>query len=257
MVRSIVMHKLDYNYIAACEEWYYKCHGPQIARRYGPWLERFESFRPVPLPADFSEEEMGYTNWLTTIGYWREIPKEGACGEMCMSSPKADARNFSTFLPPQYTDDFCGSEYAPEEKSCLRLLQFWEYPDTVDKEEADAWFCSALAEAIGRASGVYRFFSERTIPEEIHLPGMWKPEKMREMMEKGNISDHRWDRVAELWFETFDDVRAFLRDMKSTEPPEWAERSSYPFVKPYEHYISAFLLERPAYNWKENYNVYR
>lgn len=257
MYKSIVMHKLDYNYIAGCEEWYYKYHGPQIARRYGPWLERFESYRPVPLPDDFSEEKMGYTNWLTTIGFWREIPSEGARGEMCMTSPKCDARNFSTFLPPQYMDDFLGSEYAPEDKACLRLMQFLEYPRDVDKDMADQWFCRELADYIKQAPGVYRFFAARTIPEEIHLPGTWKPEKMREMTAKGDPSDHRWDRVAELWFETFDDVRAFFAYMEQMRAPDWADESVYPFLKPYEHYISTFLLERPAFDWKENYNTYR
>lgn len=257
MYRSIVMHQLDYNYIAACEEWYYRCHGPQIARRYGPWLERFESYRPVPLPSDFRAEELGYTNWLMTVGYWREIPGEGAKGEMAMTSPRADARNFSVFLPPQFEDDFKGSELEPEEKACLRLVQLWQYPEGVDKEQADRWFCDDLAKEIAEVDEVYRFFGVRAVTEDIHLPGTWKPETMARMMQNGNPGDHQWDRVTELWFETFDEVRAFFEKAKNFTRPFWAEQDCYPFLKPYDHYVSTFLLERPAYDWKQNFNVYR
>ncbi len=257
MYKSIVMHKLDYNNIAPCEEWYYRLHGPQIARRYGPWLERFESYRPVPLPPDFDEEKMGYTNWLTTVGYWREIPAGGNMGEMSLSSPVCDARNFSTFLPPRYEDDFKGAEFAPEEKSCLRLIQFFQYPAEADKEEADRWFREILSPAVCSAPGAYRFFSSRCLEEEIHLPGNWKPEKMREMMEKGNPGDHCWDRVAQLWFETFDDVRCFFAAAGDFPKPEWRQRLEYPYLRPYDNYVSTFLLERPAFDWLQNYKVYR
>jgi hypothetical protein len=257
MYKSMVMHQLDYNYIAACEEWYYRCHGPQIARRYGPWLERFESYRPVPLPQDFDANVLGYTNWLTTIGYWREIPQEGAKGEMAMSAPKADARNFSVFMPPQFQDDFKGSDYAPEEKSCLRMVVMWSYPQNVDKDAADAEFCNVLAKEIASVDSVYRFFSTRAIPEEIHLPGTWKKETLARMMQNARESDHQWDRVAELWFETFDEVRSFFAEAKNFTRPSYAEQEEYPFLTPYDHYISTFLLERPAYDWLQNYNVYR
>lgn len=69
MVKSIVMHQLDYNNIAACEEWYYRCHGPQIARRYGPWLARFESYRPVPLPGDIEAENFEKSSWMQQENY--------------------------------------------------------------------------------------------------------------------------------------------------------------------------------------------
>ena len=38
MIKRVVLHDLDYNWLAPCKEWYYKAHAPQIVRRYGPWL---------------------------------------------------------------------------------------------------------------------------------------------------------------------------------------------------------------------------
>lgn len=74
MIKRVVLHDLDYNWLAPCKEWYYKAHALQIVRRYGPWLARFESFRPAPFPAGARGEEHGYTNWLCTVGCWRELP---------------------------------------------------------------------------------------------------------------------------------------------------------------------------------------
>lgn len=257
MYKSIVMHELDYNYIAPCEEWYYRYHGPQLSRRYGPWLARFESFRPVPLPGNLDAQKLGYTNWLTTIGYWREIPLTGPRGELCLTTPPVNARNFGAMFPPQPTEDLKGADLCPTEKSCLRLLVFWQYPPQADKEEADAFFLNVLAKEISAVPEVYRFFSSRTVTEEIPLPGTWKPKQMEELMRRGNPSDHTWDRMAELHFETFDQVRAFFAASKSFSRPEWAETKQFPFLTPYLHLASTFLLERPAFDWMKDYNVYR
>ncbi len=257
MYRSIVMHQLDYNKIAACEEWYYRYHGPQLARRYGPWLERFESYRPVPLPDDLSAERIGYTNWLVTAGMWREIPKEGPQGEMSLTSPREDCRNFGIFLPPQSGDDFKGSGYSPEEKACLRFVFMIEYPEGTEKQSADEWFLNTMAKEISDVDEAYRFISAKALTEEIHLPGTWKPDDMAHMQEIGDPADHRWDRYAEIWFETFDEVRAFFEKSKGFTHPAWAQTDEFPFLIPYSHFVSTFLLERPAYNWLENFNVYR
>lgn len=256
MLRSIVMHQLDYNHIASSEEWYYRSHGPQIARRYGPWLERFESYRPVPLPADIPGARLGYTNWLTTVGFWRELPEEGPMGEMAMSSPKVNARNFSAFLPAQSTDDFKGNDLAPEEKACLRLVMLWQYPDGTNVQKADRFFLETAAKEISAVKTVYRFFSCCVMQEEIHLPGTWKPDQMEHLMTHGNPADHQWHRYAEVWFETFDDVRAFLKQAESFTIPERAQTRSFPYLEAYTHFVSTFLLERPAYDWMCNYNVY-
>lgn len=257
MVKSIVMHQLDYNYIAACEEWYYRSHGPQIARRYGPWLERFESYRPVPLPPYLDTDRLGYTNWLTTVGYWREIPEEGLKGDMALSTPKVNARNFSAFCAPQYEDDVKGAEFAPEEKACLRLVLLTQYPEGTNVTDAEKEIRTGLLARIASSDAVYRVISTPVCQQEIHLPGVWKPEQMKQLMENGNPSDHQWHRLTQLWFETFEDVRAFLKDAETFRKPSWAETEVFPYLKGYEHVVSTFLLERPAFDWMREWNVYR
>jgi hypothetical protein len=55
MIRSIVVHDIPVDSVAAMERWYHRVHAPEIARRYGPWLTRHESFVPdanVPFVLD-------------------------------------------------------------------------------------------------------------------------------------------------------------------------------------------------------------
>ena len=90
MIKRVVLHDLDYNWLAPCKEWYYKAHAPQIVRRYGPWLARFESFRPAPFPAGARGEEHGYTNWLCTVGCWRKLPGRWRPGDTCLSDASCE-----------------------------------------------------------------------------------------------------------------------------------------------------------------------
>lgn len=55
MLRTIVMMDLPLADIANMERWYYREHSSEISRRYGPWLERHESFIALNAPADAQE----------------------------------------------------------------------------------------------------------------------------------------------------------------------------------------------------------
>jgi hypothetical protein len=75
-----------------------------------------------------------------------------------------------------------------------------------------------------------------------HVPGRWRPDTEPPA---GNVQPH-WDRVLELWFETFDDWQGFAdAAAASCSRPEWATQPGYPFVRPYKEVASTFLLERP------------
>ena len=56
--------------------WDIKIHYPEIVRRFGPWLKRFESYLAVPPPPEMYPEVVryGYINYRLTIGWWLELP---------------------------------------------------------------------------------------------------------------------------------------------------------------------------------------
>lgn len=244
MYRSYTLHRIDPNDIAATERWYVTKHGPEIARRYAPWLARFESFRPVELPPD--RAGYGTTNYFCTEGIWRGLPDPADQGVLGMTQPPRHARPFSCIVPVQATDDFKGWESAPDDHPVLRWVQLLEYPAGVDKEAADRWYTQVFAPAACRQESLTRFFSFRRAEGDLHLAGHWSQSPHAPAF-VGGPEDHQWDRVTEMWFEDFNGWRAFVN--ASLPAPDWRQRESFPFLEEDRNFVSAFLLEFPAYDW--------
>ncbi len=58
---------------------------------------------------------------------------------------------------------------------------------------------------------------------------------------------HSWDRLTELWFQTFDEWSSFIAEAAPRlTPPPWAAGRPYPDVKLGSEFVSTFLLERPS-----------
>jgi NADPH-dependent FMN reductase len=107
-----------------------------------------------------------------------------------------------------------------------------------------AWRIEArdIREESGRTEGKGPDFSYQVIQEPIGLPGVWPPGASPP---PGSYHP-AWDRVSELWYETFSDWRrSVIESPPQYTRPSWATSDTYPFVKPFEGLVSSFLLERP------------
>ena len=240
MIRSIVIHDIPINNIAAMERWYFRDHAAEIVRRYGPWLTRHESYLPVFVPPE--AKAYGFYNWRVTEGWWREIPEAGPKGTFSFTVPPVWPKVATCFIPAQPTEDFMGSELQPHEKNVLRWYVLLKYPDGVSREEGEDWFLNVHAKEVIKQSGLYRFFSYQVIKEPISLPGTWAPDKTP----PPDMIMSSWDRVCELWYETFDDWRqSVIKSPPKYTKPSWAKYDKYPFLEPYVDFISSFILERP------------
>lgn len=238
MVRSVALHDIDWGNIAAQERWYYRSHGPEIARRFGPWLLRLESYLPVAPPA--GGPAVGFLNWRMTDSYWRELPAPGAQGNLSFTLPPAPARVAACFVPSQPTEDFCGGQFQPDEKSVLRWCMLFRYPAGTSLEEGERWFLDVHAKEVMQQPGLYRFFSYRAIQTPIELPGTWPPGF------QGRGFGAGWARYSELWYENFDEwQRSVFDSTRSYTLPPWTAGGDYPFFEPYVDLVSSFLLERP------------
>ena len=240
MIKSIVVHDIPLDAYPAMERWYHREHSPEISRRYGPWLARHESYLPLPVPAE--AQAFGCYNWRVTECYWREVPEPGPKGALAFTIPPVWPRVASCFVPPQPTEDFLGSEFMPAEKVGLRWYVLFRYPRGVSREKGEEWFLRTHAPEVMRQPGLYRFFSYRVIQNAPALPGVWRATDGPPM----DITEARWDRVIELWYETFSDWRhAVLEEPPAYTKPPWATQDAYPFVKPFEDLVCSFILERP------------
>ena len=240
MIKSIVVHDILMSHIAAMERWYYRDHAPEINRRFGPWLTRHESYLPVDAPAE--ARAYGFFNWRVTEGWWRKIPATGPQGNLSFTQPPVWPRVATCFVPAQPTDDFMGGDLQPGQKHILRWYILFKYPQGVSFEEGEKWFLDTHAMDVMQQSGLYRFFSYRVIKDPIGLPGTWAPGSMP----PADSILHSWDRLIELWYETFEDWHtSVVLSPPAYRKPSWATRDSYPFVEPFVDFVSSFILERP------------
>lgn len=240
MIKSVVMHDIPMAQIAAMERWYYREHAPEINRRFGPWLARHDSYLPVDAPAE--ARAYGFFNWRVTEGYWRELPQPGPQGNLAFTLPPVLPKVATGFFPVQPTEDFMGGGIQPHEKNVLRWYILLRYPPGVTREEGERWFLDVHAGEVMRQPGLFRFFSYRALQEHIPLPGEWPAGKKP----APDSILHSWDRLIELWYESFDDWRrAVIETPPAYTRPGWATHAHYPFVEPGTDFVSSFLLERP------------
>jgi hypothetical protein len=241
MLKSVVMHDIPIDHVAAMERWYYRDHAPEINRRFGPWLARHDSYLPVDAPADARAH--GFYNWRVTEGIWRELPATGPRGNLAFTLPPAWPRVATAFFPAQPTEDFLGGQLQPHERQVLRWYMLLKFPVGVSERDSEHWYLEKQARELEQLPGVYRAFSSRVLSGHHPLPGEW-PSTSRPPMEALLT---QWDRLSELWFETFEDWRVFMRaaSEQCTRPP-WASQPGYPFLSPGTSLVSSFLLERPT-----------
>ena len=107
----------------------------------------------------------------------------------------------------------------------------------------ERWFLDVHAKELAACGGPYRAFSTRAHKDPLMLPGEWPAHAAPPQ----DLVLHSWDRLTELWFETFDDWRRFVGELASTlTPPPWSRTARYPYLKFGSEFVSSFILERPS-----------
>ncbi len=241
VLKSVVMHNIPMSDIAAMERWYWRDHAPEINRRFGPWIARHESFLPVDAPP--AARAYGFFNWRVTEGWWRALPLPGARGNLAFTVPPVWPRVATAFFPAQPSDDICGGGLQPGARPVLRWYCLSRYPEGVSELEGERWFLDVHARQLAASTAAYRIFSTRAHKEPVALPGEWPPghSPPRESVL------HHWDRLTELWFDSFDAWQGWIEQPAAAfTPPPWANSQRYPFVKLGSEFASSFLLERPS-----------
>jgi hypothetical protein len=152
------------------------------------------------------------------------------------------------FVPWKATEDFVGGEVTPAEKSVLRWVSIFKYPEGVPVEEGEDWYLNVHAKEVMQQPGLTRFFSYRALEIADPLPGWRLPPG-----QPGHVSP--WLRVSEQWYESFSGWRkSIIESPPAYTRPHWGNHDEYPFLKPAVDFWSIFLMEFPTTDMLRDYN---
>lgn len=226
------------------DRWYREIHGPEYVRYWGPFMTRYDTFKSFEPPPEAVKRFGAYNHritdqWFISEDHWREAlqvvgGQTRPAGFEAMPPDPNRPQTAITLIPARPTEDFVGIGLAPEEKTVLRWMIVFRYPDGVSTDEGDEWFLNVHAKEVMQQPGLIKYFSHRTV--EADHPIYQNPVVPRKP----------WHRLVEQWYEDFDGWRGAVLDsgIKYTPPP-WAQTKELPFVQPVVDYVSTFIGETP------------
>lgn len=253
MLKTLILHKLlDENDRPALERWFVRDHCREVLMQM-PWLKRYVLYRGVPAPR--GAEAFGLYNYRLHENWVGAEGRRGINGTLSMTPEPGEKGMEATVvtMPAEPTDDFHGAELRYNEKTILRWLTVFSYPEGVSLEEGEDWYLNVHVPEVMKQPGLIRFFSTKAIIRPAGLPG--HSSKQRPFIHHPSpLMGHQWHRVSELWYENNNGwVDSILQNPPAYTKPSWATQDSYPFVKPDQDFVSTFILERPDQDMLRDY----
>ena len=250
-MKSILMANLQsMDYLPTMERWFLTRHVDETLRTVGASLDRYFSYRAVPMPEGENPADWGYYNWRVIELWWHtspiDLPPQGVAesagapwppeydaylggpGTEASAGRREPLRPISGFLSRRFTNDFKGAGRTLDDGHNLRWVVAHKYPAGVDVEVADDWWVNVHATEMCEQPELKRFFSTR-------FTGAASGDMVR---------------LSELWFERGSAWRDTVNSSGKFTRPAWASRETYPFLRPYEEFASTFLLEVPTNDFK-------
>lgn len=246
------------------DRYYMRYHAPETIRISGPWLRRYESFKPYDPPEEaverFGALKGRYAElWFASEEEYQSRPSHGAWTLPSWETDKTrkmpKGGEVATTVPALPTEEFYDPDPNPEQGPVIRWVQAIKYPDGVSVEEGEKWFLEVHAKEALNQSGLLKFISYRclersgmpSIPDMALPEGMAYPGKGKQAGEGPTT----WVRIVEYWYTDFDAWKeAVIASPPEYTPPSWGGK--YPFVE----MASTFIDYKPDVDFlKGNYIV--
>jgi hypothetical protein len=240
MIKTIIFHHLlDMNDLPAAERWFYRYHIPEVLRNRPL---SYLSYRAAPAPP--GAEAFGCFNYKIHENL-QAGDSEARLGLISMTPEVVPLRVIMVNVPATPTEDFLGNERSVDDKTILRWVTVFRYPEGVSVEEGDTWYVNVHAPEVMRQPGLTRFFSYRVIPSQVPVQ-----KGVSTFLHPQSQVSSNWHRVSELWYEDSNGwVESVLTSLPGYSKPPWAKYDQYPFFEPGVDFASMFILERPSDDW--------
>jgi hypothetical protein len=253
--------------IAEMDRYYISYHGPDVVRASGPWMSKYQLWRPYNPPKE-AVERFGAVRgryaelWFTEDNYTDRPPLSGVTiAPWAKDTKDSSQKSVQTvvMVPANPTDTFYDSDPHPAQTSIVRWVTIIRYPDGVSVKDGEKWFLEVYAKEAVKQPGLLKFVSHRVAPLKdgsMTATGD-KPAGAKDMPQSMSAMPS-WVRVCEYWYTSLGAWRkAILESPPKYTVPPWGGK--YPFVEmrstfiPYYHDVD-FLKGTYQINFEKDYN---
>lgn len=135
------------------DRWHFRFHSKECVRFFGPWLRRYESYRalePPPEAEPFGVRRGRMTElWYDSVESFVEAkPFNRPFTPGSFTRAAEDPPAAAALVPTMPTEDFLGKEPTPEERSILRWVCLFRYPEGVSVEDGEKWYLGVQSQEV-------------------------------------------------------------------------------------------------------------
>lgn len=252
-------------------DWLYRHHIPDSISNFGPYCTKYAFYQSYPTPPQ--GERFGAREMQLTEHYWlvdEHMPEmahramtefmpmdvlrwQGCIPDIDDSETHANAQSgdagravgggeyppfIFSFVPINWEEDYKGAGRTVEDGPNYRWQFLIQYPDGVDKEDGEKWFCEAVVPYFTDSPYVHRFVSSR-VAINYGAPSA------------------AFDRVVELWFDGEEEwYKAAVEAADQIAKPSWAQQEQFPYLKPQHNIASIFTGDMATMDAYSQYHGY-
>lgn len=222
----IMIQMLNGADLLALDRWYMTFHARETLQRTQRRQTKYATFRTYTLPPEEASAMNMWQGRMTEIGFasladfnkgWVNIEEERKKITQPAPELRGNFRSETVTIPLKPDEVFVEHPTPNKETPYFRWIFFYQFPEGGSVESGEKWFREVFAKELAARPEIKRFVSYRSVR------GVGK-----------------WNRVAELWFDSHTEWKKAVYDRRREfTKPSWG--GEFPFMK----FQSSFIGENP------------
>ena len=222
----IMIQMLNGADLLALDRWYMTYHARETLARTQRRQTKYATFRTYTLPPEEASAMNMWQGRMTEIGFanladfdkgFVNIEEERKKITLPAPELRSNFRSETVTIPLKPDEVFVDHPTPNKETPYFRWIFFYDYPEGLSQEAGEKWFHEVFAKELAARAGVKRFVTYHSVR-----------------------GAQKWNRVAEVWFDSHSDWKKAVYDRRSEfTKPSWG--GEFPFMK----FQSTFIGENP------------